>query len=403
MFESIFDKLASDISNSPKLGDEYIRCWQDFLSDVWQRIPDSILKKTAQDCDLSPHLLRESLRTSFEGLINGLPENSDKVPSPVRVKRRAGETRTEQHPSFARTAIVSSGNIPLVALAPAVMLASAQIPVIVKLSRADAALFPWLLHEIERRNKRLHAGIYAHHWPSDAPELQELFKFADKIFVFGSNQTVGFFQQNYPEKTVGFGHKFSVGYCETASADNIFMEGFARDAALYFQRGCLSLQALFVKTPADNLANWVDAFAQVYGQTVQKLHGGEGDVKPSKRLRQIQEILDLQGIEYRRIVPNFGLAIQTDRFAPELLHGEGALQIIPVKNVDEIFAQLKPFREMLQGLAIGCADKSRFETLQLLAAEGGFSYVCESGELQSPPLDWANGGVTLPDDLFDEN
>ncbi|MDQ7054248.1 MAG: acyl-CoA reductase [candidate division KSB1 bacterium] len=298
-----------------------------------------------------------------------------------------------------RVTIVAAGNIPGVAVAPAVMLAAAGCVVQVKLAAADRWLLPWLLEQHQSRSPETPDAIHAAYHPPDSPELQRWLTEADRVLAFGSDETVATLKQQYGQKVIGFGHKFSVALVDASQATDTVLRGLAYDVLLFRQAGCLSAQAVFV-VGDDAPRRWLDALSAMFDRVLDEEFGRPpASDKQAMQWSTTRDVLDLSGAEYLMADDrSYFLAVQP-QFNEDLLLGNGFVQIIPVTDVTGMLRQLEPRRGQLQGCALAMEEPMASLAAQELG-RFGFSHVCPPGELQAPPLDWPNGGALLPEAVF---
>jgi hypothetical protein len=378
LFES---NLKNSVEYSPE---NYLAIWQDFLASFsrgQKTFPESLLETISRQTHIAKENLRAGLKVSFEGLSHpikkSLPSASAQIKKPV-------------------TAILASGNIPGVPLAPAILLAASGCPVVIKSSKNERAFMPWLLKAFRAAHPSFPERIFADYWESGGEQLKLLLSKADKILVFGANRTIEQLRGIYPGKVIGFGHKISFAYVDSADYQQQTGEKLALDVALFNQQGCLSVQALFVRGGGDRVKKWADEFTNSLSRCMQKFGAGAMTTQAKMRRNSTIEALQLQNVPFVRYEHEPGCVTVLPEFSPEYLIGNCFVEIIPVQSEKDVANQLKTFREYLQGIAVA-TDKANFIRLKKNFEQQGFSYVCEPARLQAPPLDWPNSGVVLPE------
>ena len=373
--------------NDPRTRLAYLDSWRDLFRDVADgrlALPSSLMDPLSEATGIHAQNLRAGIRVMCRGWAQ---------------LRRSPFMWNITRDASCRVTIVAAGNIPGVAVAPAVMLAAAGCEVQVKLAAADRWLLPWLLEQHERRSPEIPDPIHAAYLPPDSPELQRWLTEADRVLAFGSDETVAALQQQYGQKVIGFGHKFSVALVEAGQASDAVLRGLAHDVLLFRQAGCLSAQAVFVMGD-DAPRRWLDALAAMFDRVLdEELGRPPASDALAMQWAATRDVLDLSGAEYVMADDrSYGLAVQP-RFNDELLLGNGFVQIIPVTEVTAMLCQLEPRRGQLQGCVLAMEEPMASLAAQELG-RFGFSHICPPGELQAPPLDWPNGGVLLPEAVF---
>lgn len=368
--------------------EKYLAAWQGFLASFLRGqkiIPEFLLTTISQQTGISKDNLHAGLEICFDGLSQPikkpLPSVFAQIKKPV-------------------IAILASGNIPGVPLAPAILLATAGCRVVIKLSKNERAFMPWLLEAFYARYPALSRLIFADYWGSGSEQLDFLLSKADKILIFGANQTIEHLRGMYQGKVIGFGHKISFAFVNDAEYQEQSGEKLALDVALFNQQGCLSVQAIFVRGDEDSVQEWAGEFAHALSHCIQNFGVGELTTQVKMRRNSTIEALQLQGVPFFRCKHGPGCVAILPEFSPEYLIGNCFVEIIPVLDEMDVAEQLKKYRDYLQGMAVA-ASKSEFQQLRKFFERLGFSYVCEPGRLQAPPLHWPNGGLVLPDAIIE--
>lgn len=401
----------------------YIARWQRLLHRIASHpdsMPQSLLQQIAATTGITVGNLRVSLALSLEGLSRPLCGAADFSTIPPRVGPGARP----------KIAIIGAGNIPGVPLAPAILLAACGCPVVIKPSRDEPYFMPWILAAFAREYPDCPSGMTCVPVRRSAEpgsrELSDLLQQTEKILVFGHNETIAALQTEYPGRVIGFGHKFSVAYVETAAYTPEIGAALARDVVLYNQQGCLSAQTIFLRTA--DAEGWAQQFAhQMCKVLVRQLADppGAGGSPPTgrsavaqrsdrMRLHALLEECVLRGVPFWRCtvqlpaegVGDFSPLVLLIRrpadWRPDWMVGHCCVQVVAVSQPEDMFALLAPFQHALQGLALH-TDRGGYDELAARARQVGFSYICPPGRLQAPPLDWPNGGIALPQAVWGES
>ncbi len=382
-FAGLYARLSEAVSRRSVSATDMISLWQRLFADISEGqcpIPGSLLTKLSRASGISEANLAEGIRLQCSGWAR-CERDPARWPVPSRI---------------VRVAIVAAGNIPGVAVAPAVLLAAAGLPVVVKLARTEQWVLPWLLDCFHRRHPDLPTGIYADYWPADSEAIYQLLQTAERIIAFGHTQTIRQLQEHHPGKVLGFGHKFTIAYVAPAAFTPQAAKELAKDIVLYNQSGCLSVQAVFVQGDAGT----AERVAAVLGNELDRLvnHLGGLALPPAAIMKRhaLRDTLDLLGLKCWHGAKLEWLVTLVPEFSLERLLGGNVVQVIPVHSAEEAFQALNPFRKAVQGCAL-CVEAGRFAQLSSKWRAFGCSYVSLPGTMQCPPLDWPNENRYLPE------
>ena len=387
MFKELFSSLEGELAARGSAADEVVKRWCNFFAELAaavEPVPARIVANLSRASGLAAENLRAGIRSQFSGL--------------QQVQREARTWRLPEGKA-PRVAIVAAGNIPGVAIAPAVLLAAAGCPVVVKQAGSDRWLLAWLLQAFRARYPGVATGISAGYWPPHSAELAGLLQTAEVILAFGSDATIGELQQRFPGKVLGFGHKFSVALLAPEIFSAEIAAALALDIALFDQGGCLSAQAVFVLGRQSMALDVGRRLAQSLQEAMARLGRGRLQTAPKMRLHSALDRLDLLDVAYFSPETRQFCVAVPPRFDPELLIGHNVVQVVAVPSLAALQQTLQPFAKHLQGIALAVGAKAFPRHAQTLA-EIGFSYISPPGRLQAPPLDWPNGGVLLPEVAF---
>ena len=193
------------------------------------------------------------------------------------------------------------------------------------------------------------------------------------------------------------------------AALEVTASALARDVALFDQRGCLSLQAIYTDGDAEALAA---ALADALEEAARRWPPLPLSPAAAGALRSMREEAAFLGCDVAS-TPLDCATVVVDRRALFLPSpGHRAVRVHPVPHVDAAVAILRPHAARLQGVAVSATGVYRSLRRDVVGAEDGdageatdelgdrlaalgVSYVCAPGELQSPGASWRNGGIDL--------
>lgn len=301
-------------------------------------------------------------------------------------------------------ALILAGNTPLLAWPVLHYCVLLGIPVFIKQSRDEMI---WTRHFVETFagiDPEVAAFLHLDLFPGDYPRTHALVQNADAVIAYGSDATMATLRKATPGATPfqGFGHAISIGLW---TGEDSFMEfndsltwavkatlGFAQDFLVYDQAGCLSLQAIFLQK------SWIDAIREMLACEMPSVIHQLSLPLPADpaECRVVREARDLALMEGCEVLGDsalrWTLVIHPGQCALPSLTGHRVLHLIPLAKLAEFGNYLGIAKGRLSSVGVGCELSSELE--MAIKAEG-VSRICRAGEMQTPPLDWRNGGVDL--------
>jgi hypothetical protein len=309
-------------------------------------------------------------------------------------------------------ALLLAGNTPLLAWQPLVACLRAGYAVYVKMSR-DETLWPRLFVEaLAEVDPELAGLIHLDTWPGEDPRTAELVQTADVAIAYGSDTTIAALRKLTPTETpfYGYGHAVSVGLIGWDAFEGPWeqfqeaLSGFARDVLMYDQQGCLSPQAIFTEASTGHVAISLGKELPEYlAREAERLRlPPVTDPAIARHIREARDLALFDGFhihgddQLRWTVAYTG---GPRALPPPVTHG--FIHVIPLYGK----AELLPSRMgVLAGRisSVGVAGEITPNLRQLLS-DMGVSRICGPGEMQTPPLDWPNGGFDLYEALASLN
>jgi hypothetical protein len=161
-------------------------------------------------------------------------------------------------------------------------------------------------------------------------------------------------------------------------------EGLARDIALFDQRGCLSVAAVYTTCDPEALA------ARLEDSLAKRWPPGPPDPAAVSAVQQMRLEAEMRGLR-RSVLPVLAGTVLVDP-APAFRPSPGlrTVRIHPLADLAGLLDVLAPWRGKLQGAALAGEDAWR---LAPALAGLGISRCAAPGELQSPDVTWHNGGL----------
>lgn len=167
--------------------------------------------------------------------------------------------------------------------------------------------------------------------------------------------------------------------------------GLARDVALFDQRGCLSVVAVYTTGDARELARQLQ---EALARQARRWPPGRPEPAAAAAVQQLRLAAEMRG---EAMGPETPLAAGTVIVepAPEFRPTPGlrTVRIHPLADFAGLPSLLAPWRGRLQGAAMAglAGDEARRLGAGLTAL--GISRIAAPGDLQSPDASWHNGGI----------
>lgn len=358
--------------------------------EVWEQVIEALLEPGSPERSaLLPRLL-ESSRLSAEGLTEGL----EIVLGGASGKAAAAMARrAEALPAIVSerlAGVVLAGNLPALAvqsLLPALLLGR---PLLLKSASSEPWFAPALVAALVAREPALADAYAAVTFPGDDEEaLTAAFGEVDPLLAYGGAEAAGSLAARFGPRLVAHGPKASVAFVG-AEVDLVgTARGLARDIALFDQRGCLSVQAVYTEGDPQGLAA---ALAWALLLEGARLPHGPIDPATAAAVQQLRATAELQQGTRREL--HLELAVGTvlvesaTFFRP--VPGLRTVRVHGVPKLTDALPALASWKGQLQGAVLaGPTADELAATLPLL----GFSRLAPPGELQSADASWANGGM----------
>lgn len=358
--------------------------------DLWEETVAAFLEPGSPERSaLLPRLLASS-RLSPEGLTEGLELvlGGASGRAATEMARRAAALPAATRDTLA--GVVLAGNIPGLAaqsLLPALLLGR---PLLLKSASAEPWFAPAIVAALVAREPSLADAFAAVAFAGDdSAALAAAFDEVDPLLAYGGAPAVASLAARFGERLVAHGPKASVAFVG-AGVDLVgTARGLARDIALFDQRGCLSVQAVYVEGDAEELAA---ALAWALELESARLPHGPIDAATASAVQQLRATADLQqgkGGELQMELTVGTVLVESETFFRPV-PGLRTVRVHGVSDLRDALPALEPWRGRLQGAALaGPSADALSDTLPLL----GFSRLAAAGELQSADVSWANGGI----------
>ena len=328
-------------------------------------------------CRLSP----EGLEVALSAILGGV---ADQPAARILAEAAAGHRPAGGSPVL----VVLASNLPALAVQPLLPALALRRPVLVKSATAEPLFAAAFLAALAAREPRLAPGLAAAVWRGgdaalEAPALAA----AGTVLAYGGRPALDDLARRAPGKVVGYGPKTSLAIVGAGAHVEEVASGLARDVALFDQRGCLSVGAIYT---AGSPAALAEALARELAVLADLWPPGPVDPAEAGAVQQLQLEAELRGLLCLGLPLGEGLVVvdPDPRFRPS--PGLRTVRVHPLPSLADLPEILAPWSGSLQGAALAGADA--LDLAPALAALG-VSRCTPPGELQSPDAAWHNGGV----------
>ena len=208
------------------------------------------------------------------------------------------------------------------------------------------------------------------------------------VLAYGEREALEDLERRAPGKVVGYGPKTSLAVVGGEADFRDAAEGLARDIALFDQRGCLSVAAVYSAGDAGALA---EALAEALADLARRWPPGPPSRPVLAAVQHVRLEAEVRGRWVSSSLPLRHGTVVMDP-APDFHPSPGArtVRVHPVRDLSRLPGLLAPWRGRFQGAALAGEDAWALEPG---LRELGFSRFALPGELQSPDAAWHNGGI----------
>lgn len=284
--------------------------------------------------------------------------------------------------------VVLASNLPALALQPLLPALALRRPVLLKSPSAEPLFAPAFLAALAKREPRLAGAVAAATWPGGERDLEApVLAGVDTVVAYGEQEALDDLERRAPGRVVGYGPKTSLAVLGSDADPREAAEGIARDVALFDQRGCLSIAAVYTAGDAAALAG---RLGQALLDLARRWPPGPATRAESAAVQHLRLEAEMRGLRMELLSPQAGTVIVDPEPSFRPSPGLRTVRVHPLGDLDRLPAILEPWRGRLQGAAVAGRDAWALEPrLRRL----GVSRCTPPGELQSPDVLWHNGGI----------
>ncbi|HEY0513236.1 MAG TPA: acyl-CoA reductase [Thermoanaerobaculia bacterium] len=358
--------------------DDLLAAWGDTVATF---LRTGSLERRALDPPLARlcGLSRDGLRAGLEAVLGG----ARREPA-AALLARARPAPADAGPVLA----ILASNLPGLAVQPLLPALLARRPVLLKSPSAEPLFAPAFLTALARREPRLAGALAAATWPGGDRKLEApVLAGVGTVLAYGDRAALDDLEGRAPGRVVGYGPRASLGIVGAAADPRKAAEGLARDVALFDQRGCLSVVAVYTAGDARELA---ERLASELSDIAQRWPPGPRERSLSAAVQHLRLEAEMHGLWQSALPLQEGTVIVDPD--PELRPSPGlrTVRVHPLQDLSRLPDLLAPWRGRLQGAALAGEEAWALEPR---LAELGVSRCAPPGELQSPDATWHNGGI----------
>jgi hypothetical protein len=285
--------------------------------------------------------------------------------------------------------IVLASNLPALAVQPLLPALALRRPVLLKSPSAEPLFAATFLAALAQREPRLAGAVAAVAWPGGDPRLEEpVLAGVDKIIAYGDSPALADLERRAPGKVVGYGPRTSLAVLGGDVDPERIAAGLARDIALFDQRGCLSVAAVYTAGDAGALASHLE---DALRERACRWPPGPADALSLAAVQQARLEAEMRGLRSCPLSVMEGTVLVDPEPAFLPTPGLRTVRVHPLADLSRLPEILAPWKDRLQGAAL--AGEEAWRLAGRLAALG-VSRCAAPGDLQSPDASWHNGGIS---------
>lgn len=333
---------------------------------------------------LSPEGLTAGLRVVLEGLRRPATERLAELPA-----GRSGESASGPR------AIVLASNLPALGAQPLLRALLERRPVLLKSASAEPLFAPAFMAALVARLPELAPAVAALTWRGGDRFFEDLVltRVAD-VEVYGGREAIDDLAARVP-RLLAHGPKASLAIV-AAALDGADLETAARnlseDVALFDQRGCLSVQAIYVVGEEGRAARLAADLAAALAELAVRWPPGPAGAAELAGVQQMRAEAEMRDLTRYFLALTAGTVVvePRPRFRPS--PGLRAVRAHPISGIESLLDVLQPWNGRIQGVAAcGILPEPAHQALARL----GVTRIADAGRLQRPDATWPNWGDRL--------
>jgi hypothetical protein len=271
-------------------------------------------------------------------------------------------------------------------LLPALLL---RRPVLLKSARSEPLFAPAFVRTLVGHCPELGEVVAAVTWRGGDRSLEErAFGPARQLLAYGRTATLEALGDRGPA-LLDYGPKISLAAVDASVEPREVAPGLARDVALFEQRSCLSIHAVYTAGDPRLLA---DALAGALRRLAETWPPGPLDPVVAAQLQQLRSEARMRGLHLPDLELREGTVVVDPLPAFRPSPGGRCVRVHPLADLAELPHRLELWRGRLQGMALAGAGA---DALRGALEDLGVSRTAPPGRLQAADASWQNGGRDL--------
>ena len=284
--------------------------------------------------------------------------------------------------------VVLASNLPALAVQPLLPALALRRPVLLKSPSAESLFAPAFLATLAKREPRLAGAVSAVTWPGGERDLEApVLAGVETVVAYGEQDSLEDLERRAPGRVVGYGPKTSLAILGSDADPREAAEGIARDVALFDQRGCLSVAAVYSAGDAAALA---ERLGQALADLARRWPPGPASRPELAAVQHLRLEAEMKGLRMEPLSLHAGTVLVDPELSFRPSPGVRTVRVHPLQDLDRLPEILEPWRGRLQGAALAGRDA---RALEPRLRDLGISRCVPPGELQSPDALWHNGGI----------
>ncbi len=319
---------------------------------------------------------------------------------------RARELRTGPRdpggpePGAGLVLVILASNLPALAVQPLLPALAARRPVLLKSPSSEPLFAPAFVRALAHRLPPVAEAVAAASWRGGDEAIEApLLARCETILAYGGDEALANLRRRAAEaggaRLVSYGARTSLAAVARDADLGASAAGIARDVALFDQRGCLSVAAVYVEGDEARSRELARALAESLGRRAASWPPGPAEPGELAAVQQVRTEASLRrlfapGVAGASGDPARGTVVVEPRASFQPTPGLRTVRVHPVADLAPLPAILEPWRGRLQGAALA---GERALALAGALESLGVSRIAPPGELQSPDARWHNGGI----------
>lgn len=280
--------------------------------------------------------------------------------------------------------IILPSNIPALVLQPLLRSLAARRRVIIKSASAEPFFAPAFIAALVAREPALATSITVRTWHGGDRSIEDpLLARADRVVAYGDQSTIDDLTRRAPGKVWAHGPKTSVALVAAGADLAEAAESISRDVALFDQRGCLSVAAVYVEGADDHADRFAELLAPALERRAVEWPPGEATASEATAVQHLRLTAEIAGLPVHGLQPLAAGTVIFERglrFQPS--PGLRAVRVHAWNRSEDLAAAFSGWRGRIQGVAI--AGEVPASIPRSLDA----SRVAPAGVLQNAAADW---------------